>query len=49
MDGDCLRPKCEADPRLGFDLMQRFARLAMQRLQSTRLQILDVYGHADAG
>lgn len=49
MDGACLRAKCESDSRLGFDLMQRFARLATRRLQATRLQILDVYGHADAG
>ena len=49
MDGACLRGKCDDDPRLGFDLMQRFARLASQRLQATRLQLLDVYGHADAG
>jgi CRP/FNR family transcriptional regulator, cyclic AMP receptor protein len=49
MDGACLRGKCDADPRLGFDLMQRFALLASRRLQATRLQILDVYGHAHAG
>jgi CRP-like cAMP-binding protein len=49
MDGACLRAKCESDPRLGFDLMQRFARLAVQRLQATRLQVLDVYSHAGAG
>jgi CRP/FNR family transcriptional regulator, cyclic AMP receptor protein len=49
VDGTCLRAKCQADPRLGFDLMQRFARLASQRLQATRLQLLDVYGHVSAG
>jgi len=49
LDGVCLRGKCEDDPRLGFDLMQRFARIAVQRLQATRLQLLDVYGHAGAG
>jgi CRP/FNR family transcriptional regulator, cyclic AMP receptor protein len=49
MDGTCLRAKCESDPRLGYDLMRRFARLATRRLQATRLQILDVYGHADVG
>jgi CRP/FNR family transcriptional regulator, cyclic AMP receptor protein len=49
MDGTCLRGKCDADPRLGYDLMQRFALLASRRLQATRLQILDVYGHAHAG
>jgi len=49
LDGTCLRSKCDADPRLGYDLMQRFARLATRRLQATRLQLLDVYGHAHAG
>jgi hypothetical protein len=49
MDGACLRAKCDADTRLGYDLMQRFANLATRRLQATRLQILDVYGHAHAG
>jgi CRP-like cAMP-binding protein len=46
MDGTCLRGKCEADPRLGYDLMRRFAALTTTRLQATRLQLLDVYGHA---
>jgi CRP-like cAMP-binding protein len=46
MDGTCLRAKCEEDPRLGYDLMRRFAALTTSRLQATRLQLLDVYGHA---
>jgi CRP-like cAMP-binding protein len=46
MDGACLRGKCEQDPRLGYDLMRRFAALTTSRLQATRLQLLDVYGHA---
>ena len=46
MDGSCLRGKCDADPRLGYELMQRFAGLMTSRLQATRLQLLDVYGHA---
>lgn len=49
MNGACLRAKCDADPRLGYDLMQRFANLATRRLQAARLQLLDVYGHAHAG
>ena len=49
VDGLCLRAKCDADPRLGYDLMQRFAGLATRRLQATRLQIMDVYGHAHTG
>ncbi len=48
LDGACLRAKCDADPRLGYDLMQRFAGLATRRLQATRLQLLDVYGHEHA-
>ncbi len=46
MDGTCLRDKCDEDPRLGYELMRRFARLAANELQATRLQLLDVYGHA---
>lgn len=46
MDGTCLRGKCEDDPRLGYELMRRFAGLTASRLQATRLQLLDVYGHA---
>jgi CRP-like cAMP-binding protein len=46
MDGTCLRGKCEDDPRLGYDLMRRFAALTTQRLQATRLQLMDVYGNA---
>jgi CRP/FNR family cyclic AMP-dependent transcriptional regulator len=43
-DGQCLRSKCEQDHDLGYDLMQRFAQVMSQRLQATRLQLLDVYG-----
>ena len=43
-DGACLRAKCDADPVLGYDLMQRFAQVMMERLQWTRLRLLDVYG-----
>jgi CRP/FNR family cyclic AMP-dependent transcriptional regulator len=45
-DGACLRGKCEADHELGYQLMKRFADSIVQRLQATRLQLLDVYGHA---
>ena len=43
-DGRCLRTKCEEDHDLGYDLMQRFAQVMTQRLQATRLQLLDLYG-----
>jgi CRP/FNR family transcriptional regulator, cyclic AMP receptor protein len=43
-DGACLRGKCEADHELGYRLMQRFAALIIDRLQHTRLRLLDLYG-----
>lgn len=48
INGVCLRAKCEQDPRLGFDLMQRFAKIAVQRLNATRTRLIDVYGSAEA-
>jgi CRP/FNR family cyclic AMP-dependent transcriptional regulator len=41
----CLRNKCDEDPKLGYDLGKRFLEIVAQRLQATRLQLLDVYGH----
>lgn len=45
-DGACLRRKCDEDPRLGYELMKRFAQVIIERLGNTRLQLLDVYGNA---
>jgi len=45
-DGACLRGKCEDDLALGYELMRRFAGVMLDRLQATRLQLLDVYGAA---
>jgi CRP-like cAMP-binding protein len=44
-DGACLRAKSDADPALGYALMTRFAQVMIERLQATRLRLLDVYGH----
>ena len=44
MNASCLRQKCEADHDLGYEMMKRFMPVLIQRLQATRLQILDVYG-----
>lgn len=44
-DGGCLRKKCDADPALGYELMKRLAHLVSDRLETTRLQLLDVYGN----
>jgi CRP-like cAMP-binding protein len=45
-DAVCLRGKLEADHDLGYELMRRFTANLIERLQATRLQLLDVYGHA---
>lgn len=42
-DGVCLREKSEMDHDLGYELMKRMAHILIQRLQATRLQLLDVY------
>ena len=43
-DGACLRGKCDADHDLGYELMGRFASVMIDRLQHTRLRLLDIYG-----
>jgi CRP/FNR family cyclic AMP-dependent transcriptional regulator len=48
IDGACLRAKCHADHELGYQLMSRFAAIVVDRLQATRLQLVDVYGRAPA-
>ena len=47
-DGVCLRTKCEEDPALGYQLLTRFAQVLVNRLQATRLQLMDVYGRSDS-
>ena len=44
LDGKCLREKCEQDHDLGYEIMKRFALLIAQRLDATRMQLMDVYG-----
>ena len=44
LDAKCLRTKCEADHDLGYELLKRMTVLMEQRLQATRLQLLDLYG-----
>jgi CRP/FNR family transcriptional regulator, cyclic AMP receptor protein len=44
LDGACLRGKCEADPELGYQLLKRVTAVMYDRLQSTRVRLLDLYG-----
>jgi len=43
LDGKCLRGKCEEDHDLGYAFLKRFACITAQRLQATRMHLLDVY------
>jgi CRP-like cAMP-binding protein len=45
-DAACLRGKIETDHELGYQLMRRFTASLVDRLQATRFQLIDVYGHA---
>ena len=45
-DGACLRGKCSDDHAFGFELLCRFSPVMLDRLQATRIQLLDVYGSA---
>jgi CRP/FNR family cyclic AMP-dependent transcriptional regulator len=42
-DGVCLRGKAEQDHDLGYPLIKKFVEIVVQRLQATRLQLLDMY------
>jgi len=43
-DGKCLRGKCEEDHDLGYEMLKRFTNVVTERLEATRLQLLDLYG-----
>jgi CRP/FNR family transcriptional regulator, cyclic AMP receptor protein len=43
-DGACLRRKIEDDHDLGYELLTRFTAVIVERLQATRLRLLDLYG-----
>ncbi len=42
-DGACLRGKCEQDPRLGYELMQRVTQVMNERLVAAQVRLLDLY------
>jgi len=43
LDGKCLRTKSEEDRNFGYELLKRFSSIIVERLEATRLQLLDVY------
>lgn len=44
LDGKRLREKAAADHRLGYELLVRFSRVVVERLQAASHQLLDMYG-----
>jgi CRP/FNR family transcriptional regulator, cyclic AMP receptor protein len=47
-DAEAVRILCAGDPALGYELTRRFAAVMLDRLQNTRMRLLDLYG-APAG
>ncbi len=43
LDGRCLRDKCALDHHLGYEFLMRFTQVAVQQLEATRFQLLDVF------
>ncbi|HEX7536390.1 MAG TPA: cyclic nucleotide-binding domain-containing protein [Dermatophilaceae bacterium] len=46
-DGECLRGKCEEDPRLGYALMKMVTQVMLSRLTAARVRLLNLYGDAN--
>jgi CRP/FNR family cyclic AMP-dependent transcriptional regulator len=49
VDAVCLRSKAEAEPDFGYALMKRLAAIMLDRLQATRMRLLDLYGEGPGG
>lgn len=43
LDTRCILGLCESKPDLGYRLVMRFARIMAERLQATRMQLIDLY------
>jgi CRP/FNR family transcriptional regulator, cyclic AMP receptor protein len=43
VDGKCLRAKCEKNPHLGYELLKRTIEIVGQRLEASRVRMLDLY------
>lgn len=48
-DAEGVRRLCGNDPALGYELSQRFMSIVVQRLQATRVRMLDMYALAESG
>ena len=43
IDARCIRKKAEDDKAFGYEFLMRFSRLMQERLEATRLRVLDLY------
>ncbi len=43
LDGKCLREKCEQNSDLGYAVLKRLVGVLTERLEATRLQLLNIY------
>jgi CRP/FNR family transcriptional regulator, cyclic AMP receptor protein len=43
LDGKCLREKCEKNPDLGYTLLKKIISILTERLDATRVRLLDIY------
>jgi CRP-like cAMP-binding protein len=43
-DAVCIRRKCDEDHDLGYEMLKRLAQVMEERLDATRIQLLDLYG-----
>jgi CRP-like cAMP-binding protein len=49
IDAAALRAACDVDPSLGYALYKTFSGVVRDRLQATRMQLLDLYGSSRGG
>ncbi|GAA2574843.1 cyclic nucleotide-binding domain-containing protein [Dactylosporangium fulvum] len=43
VDGPATRAMCDADPEFGYELTKRFMAVVVDRMQATRIRLLDLY------
>lgn len=43
LDAPAVRKLCDADPELGYELHRRFSAILLDRLQNTRMRLVDVH------
>jgi CRP/FNR family transcriptional regulator, cyclic AMP receptor protein len=48
-EGAKLSMACECDPALGYEMMRRLLALVTERLDHTRMQLIDMYGKKSGG